>query len=300
MNTNYNKLFSLFKDWLKNQKYSDSTKETYLRACEKFLLYLDEFDIRNIKDVDRGLLLKFFTKRGDKLYAQKYISMRQSALNVFYAWAYNNRYCQTNPMLDYQKAKIKTKSYPEKVAGKPDELTVLTPEEQQMLLKAAANDDFVTTRNKCIISLVLATALYAEEVINLRIDDLDLNSKKSYINICNKTNKKRRVPIDLRACKLACQDWLETRTNTLHNRKSNLLFFTDTTMRSITKRTLHRIVSKSILDAGIDKEHLGPEVLRQTAIANMLSSGKTIEEVQTITGIKTLKYIQKYCSTTFG
>ena len=291
MNTNYSKLFSLFKNWLKGQGYSYNTKETYQQVCKKFLFYLDGFNVQSIKNANRGLLLKFLTKRGDKLYAQNYISMRQSALNLFYAWAYNNKYCQTNPMLDYQKAKMKTKSYPEKVAGKPDEITILTPEEQQMLLKGAANNDFVTIRNKCIISLILATALYAEEAINLRIDDLDLG--KSYINICNKTNKKRRVPIDLRACKLACRDWLEVRTNTLRNRKFNLLFFTDA-IHSITKRTLHRIVSKSMIEAGIDKEHLGPEVLRQTAIANMLNSGKTIEEVQAITGIKTLKHIQKY------
>ena len=101
MNANYNKLFLLFGGWLKSQKYSRNTKKTYLQACKKFLLYLDNFDIRAIKNADRGSLLKFLTKRGDKLYAQNYINMRQSALNVFYAWAYSNKYCQSNPMLDY-------------------------------------------------------------------------------------------------------------------------------------------------------------------------------------------------------
>jgi hypothetical protein len=50
-------------------------------------------------------------------------------------------------------------------------------------------------------------------------------------------------------------------------------------MSPITKRTLYRIVSKSMIDSEINKEHLEPEVLRQTAIFNMLVSGKTIEEV---------------------
>ena len=47
-------------------------------------------------------------------------------------------------------------------------------------------------------------------------------------------------------------------------------------------------------EAGIIKPHLGPEILRQTAIVNMINSGKTIEEIQAITGIKTLKNIQRY------
>jgi len=194
-------------------------------------------------------------------------------------------------MLDYRKAKIKTKTYPEKAAENQNELIILTPEEQRSLLNVATNDSFTAIRNKCIVSIILATALYAEEVINLLIDNLELES--GYIDICNKTNKKRRVPINLRACKLACRDWLEVRTNVLSKRKSSLLFFTDD-IQPITKRTLYRIISKVMIEAGIDKAHLGPEVLRQTAIVNMLSSGKTIEEVQAITGIKTLKNIQKY------
>lgn len=291
MNTNYIRLFSLFKNWLKDQEYSYNTKETYLRICEKFLLYLYGFDILNIKDVDRGTLVNFLAKRGSKRYAQKCIELRQSALNVFYAWAYTNRYCQTNPMIDYRKAKIQTKAYPKKSVEKSDEITVLTPEEQRMLLNVVTNNEFTTIRNKCIISIILTTALYAEEVISLLVDDIDL--EKGHVDICNKQGKERRVPITLRSCKLACQDWLEIRTNALCKRKSNLLFFTDE-VGSITKRSLHRIISKSMLGAGIEKAHLGPEVLRQTAIANMLSSGKTIEEIQTITGIKTLKNIQKY------
>lgn len=289
MNTNYNRLFLLFHSWLKTQEYSYNTKLTYLQICKKFLSYLDGFGIPRIKRVDRGLLLNFITRKADKLYAQNYINMRQSALSVFYAWAHSNKYCQNNPMLDYRKAKISTKPYPQKVIKNLEEISMLTPKEQQTLL-STAGDDFTATRNRCIIYIILATALYAEEAIGLLINEIDL--EQGYVDI-SKKNKKRRVPINLRACKSACRKWLEVRANTLCNRKSNLLFFTNE-IRPITKHTLHRIVSKAMTEARIDKEHLGPEVLRQTAIANMLGSGKTIEEVQAITGIKTLKNIQKY------
>lgn len=57
---------------------------------------------------------------------------------------------------------------------------------------------------------------------------------------------------------------------------------------------LHKIVSQYMLNAGIEKNSLGPEVLRKTAIYNMFRSGRTLEEIQAATGIKTLGQINKY------
>jgi len=107
----------------------------------------------------------------------------------------------------------------QKVTKNPGEIITLTPEEQRVILNTTG-EDFVATRNKCIISIILATALYAEEVTSLLINEINL--AQDYIDI-HKKNKKRRVPINLRICKLACQEWLEIRANTLCNRKPNLL-----------------------------------------------------------------------------
>lgn len=146
-------------------------------------------------------------------------------------------------------------------------------------------------RNKCLISIILMGALRTEEVITLSVDDINL--KDSYIDIGKQTNRQRRIEINSQKYKLACQDWLAVRKSMLHGERASLLFFTDS-IQPITKRKLHKIISKAMIEAGINKVHMGTEILRQTAIANMLSSGKTIEEVQTIIGIKTLKNIQKY------
>lgn len=170
-----------------------------------------------------------------------------------------------------------------------NDIVILTPKEQEALLNAKGKDSFTSARNRLVIALILTTALYAEEVIGLLVKDIDL--KSGYIIIHNKKGK-RRVQINSQVCK-ACQGWLTIRASTLRVPKTPFLFLTDKA-KSITKRELHRIISKSMIEADIDKEHLGPEVLRQTAIFNMLNSGKTIEEVQAITGIKTLKNIQRY------
>lgn len=283
------KLFSLFENWLENQSYASNTRKTYLQIIRMFLLYISSFGIARLKDVSNDLLIRFVTKRGPKLYAQANINLRLSALYLFYAWAYANKYSQINPIIEYKKTKLNTKPFPKKILKLDNDIIILTPKEQEILLNTKGKDSFATTRNRLVIDLILAGALYAEEVIGLLTKDIHL--KSGYITIHNKKGK-RRVQINSRVCK-TCQRWLTIRTNTLHATKLPFLFFTDK-VKPITKRELHRIISKCMIETGIDKEHLGPEVLRQTAISNMLSSGKTIEEVQTITGIRTLKNIQKY------
>ena len=284
------KLFALFSDWLKNQTYALNTKKTYLQIAEKFLLYLDSFDIARLKDVSNDLLLNFITKRGSKLYAQANINLRLSALYLFYAWAYANKYSQTNPIIEYKKTMLNTKPFPKKILKLNNDIIILTPKEQETFLNTKEKDSFTTARNRLVIDLIFVGALYAEEVIGLLTKDVNL--KKGYIIIRNKKGE-RQIQINSQVCE-SCQKWLTIRTSTLRSTpRSPFLFFTDKA-KPITKRELHRIISKCMVEAGIDKEHLGPEVLRQTAIFNMLSSGKTIEEVQAITGIKTLKNIQRY------
>ena len=253
------------------------------------MLYIDSFDIGRLKDVSNDLLIQFVTKRGPKLYAQANINLRLSALYLFYAWAYANKYSQTNPVIEYKKKKLNAKSFPKKRLKLNNDIIILTPKEQEALLNTKGKDSFTSARNRLVIALILTAALYAEEVIGLLVKDIDL--KSGCITIHNKKGK-RRIQITSQVCK-ACQRWLTIRTSTLRAPKTPFLFLTDKA-KSITKRGLHRIISKCMIEADIDKEHLGPEVLRQTAIFNMLNSGKTIEEVQAITGIKTLKNIQRY------
>lgn len=253
------------------------------------MLYLDSFNIARLKDVSNDLLIQFITKRGSKLYAQANVNLRLSALYLFYAWAHANKYSQTNPIIEYKKTKLNTKPFPKKILKSDDDIVVLTPKEQEALLNAKGKDLFTAIRNRFVIDLILAGALYAEEVIGLLVKDINL--KKGYITVYNKKGG-RMAQINSRLCK-SCQKWLTIRARILRTQKLPFLFLTDKA-RPITKRELHRIISKCIVEASIDKKHLGPEVLRQTAIFNMLSAGKTIEEVQAITGIKTLKNIQKY------
>jgi site-specific recombinase XerD len=298
MNTEYKCwVFSQFSEWLSNQVcYSINTRKPYLRIIKSFLDYLENFNVNALKDVDKELLLKFIISRGDNNYAKAYVRLRESALDLFFAWANKYKYCQNNPIIDHRKAKLNVRPFPKKPTGaKAQTVTILTAEEQRRLLNiitgvSKASDAFTTVRDKCIIILILTTALYAEELIHLLVSDMDLEN--DHISILSRQNKERRVPINIQA-RLACNEWLTASAKILNRETQSTLFLTEHS-NPITKRHLYRIVSNAMRNAGIDKNHLGPEVLRQTAIYEMFRNGLSLEEVQKATGITTLANLKKY------
>ena len=57
---------------------------------------------------------------------------------------------------------------------------------------------------------------------------------------------------------------------------------------------LYKIVSEFLQAASITKTHLGSELLRQTAICNMVRRGLSLEEIQANIGFSNLRSIDKY------
>lgn len=293
----YSKILKNFDKHLINTSYfTKNTVSNYRKIAEYYLTYLETFGINNLNEAGQGILLKFAKFRGSQEYSTAYLNLRMSALKTFYTWAYKNRYCNNHPILEYRKSKLNHSILaPDKDDEELNDIVSLLPEEQgQLLVVMAKNADFAAIRNKCIVELILASALYAEEIVCLNYADLNL--KKGYIDIANQ-NSERRVKLDITICQISCNAWLKCRNKMLtQNNEHNdcqFLFFTKN-FEQLTKRWLYEIISQYLLKAGIIKEHLGADVLRQTAICNMFRIGKTIEEIQQATGIQTLARLEKY------
>ena len=71
-------------------------------------------------------------------------------------------------------------------------------------------------------------------------------------------------------------------------------FFLNRQGGALSKRALYNSVSAQMITAGVEKNRIGPEVLRQTSIINMFQRGMNLEEIQKNTGIKTLAQLEKY------
>ncbi len=288
---NFEKTLNSFTAWLQaNVNYSQESKKGYLHVARSFLAYLYSFNIPRLSDADVDLLLKFIHFNKDKEYSPKTVRLRLSALSLFYKWAYKNRYSKINLITEYKKINLnKQSSLTEKTPPEINFAEILSAEEQLALINLPIEHEPLAIRNKSIVLLILASALYAEETINLLTQELDLSA--GCITLKNTDKRARRINLDLTICEQSCTDWLAARD--MLGKNCDYLFVARAG-EQLTKRMLYKIVSQYLANAQISKKHLGPELLRQTAICNMLLKGLSLEEIQENTGIETLASLEKY------
>jgi len=284
---NYEKIFKKFDSWLNQiSLYSESAKANYLSITRNFLRYLESFSVYRLSDANLDLLLKFVQFKGNERYAASFIGVRLSSLSLFYKWAYKYGYCRKNLIIEYRKTKLNAKSSLDSKEQAIDiSKDLISLEEQDILINAKIGNDPLAVRNKCIVLLILASALYAEEVLTLSMDTLNL--ERGYLDISKTDKRARKINLDMAMCKSSCLHWLKQRNIILAGKKSDYLFVTRSGT-SLTKRMLYKVISQYLLQCGITKKHLGAEILRQTSICNMVKQGLSLEEIQANTGLGVL------------
>lgn len=290
-NSRFQKISHQFNSWIEQTNYSKKVKINYISIIKNLFVYLDSFSIDSLNDVNIDLVLKFLQSRKNREYAANFIEYRKSVLHLFFQWAYTNHYCRNNFIIEQRKSELNKKaSLHEKKHISIPLKDLLTQEEQDLILNLKTDDkDLLSVRNKCIVLLILAGALYAEEVITLQKTALNLSA--GLLNITNEDKKERIIQLDLNLCNQACSGWLAVRSNMLKQTDCPKLFFTRN-ITSLTKRVLYKIVSEFLQEVGIVKGHLCPEMLRQTAICNMVRRGLSLEEIQANTGLSVNKIDQ--------
>ena len=212
----YQDIYDLFETWLSGHTlYSKVTVHSYLKITRNFLLYLENFGILRLNEVDKEIITQFahFKSSGEK-YAVAFVAVRLAALNLFFTWTHEKRYSRDNPLISYRKAKIQpiplVKREGRLLLPEP---VILSAREQQSVLNLPITTDLITIRNKAIVALILGSGLYAEEVIALAVADVDL--KGGYVNIQGEERRERQVRLDRALCQESCERWLQIRNNRL-------------------------------------------------------------------------------------
>jgi site-specific recombinase XerD len=290
----YKNILHLFQQWLVvTHPFAEPTLESYTSIIKNFLAYALAFHRCSLNDLDQDFLHAFiFMKSDGTPYAPASVKVRIAALGLFFGWAFNSHYARQDLIVMYKKARIRSKP----LTGKPGKLTtaltIFSVAEQQALLSLKTDDSFTAIRTRCLITLILATALFIEEVVNLQESALQLD--KGYVEISDNNKRARRIDLANTFCKEASDAWLKIRAQTIGAKgKTSLAFFTPDLM-PLNRHILYRNITEYLRQAGIEKDKCSPEILRQTAICNMFCNGKTVAEVQLLTGIKTLAQLELY------
>lgn len=195
------------------RNYSKHTLESYRSS---FRVFLKETGATKLEQLDRKLIENFlFEGRAKRGWGSVTFRGYFKHLNCFIKWCiYKGLMEDENPMDKIEKPKLETR-IPRR----------LTPEEAQRVLDASFHMKyafrFEKYRNRAIIGIMIFAGLRRGEVINLKMNDVDLFARTIFVNQ-GKGSKDRVVPISARL-KFILQDYIDERERL---DRENLEFFT--------------------------------------------------------------------------
>ena len=142
-------------------------------------------------------------------------------------------------------------------------------------------------RDFCILTIFLNCGLRISELAGLDISDLRADS----IRVLGKGNKERVVFIN-DACADAINGYLLVRKGIATSEKRAL--FLSSRRTRISTSTIHALVKKHLLAAGLDSSKYSSHKLRHTAATLMLKSGVDVRTLQELLGHEHLNTTQIY------
>ena len=142
-------------------------------------------------------------------------------------------------------------------------------------------------RDFCILTIFLNCGLRISELAGLDLTDLHTDS----IRVLGKGNKERIVFLN-DACAAAINDYLTVRKNITAVDKKAL--FLSSRRTRISTSTIHSLVKKHLLAAGLDSTKYSSHKLRHTAATLMLKNGVDVRTLQELLGHEHLNTTQIY------
>ena len=263
-----------FRDYLIAQTVSPHTRNAYLsdliQCSECISVELPLWTHDDISDV-----LIELTKQGK---SPRSIARCLSALRSFYKFLREQKIRLDNPVAAHKTPKL-GRALPKDLSEQDVEALILAPDTQSAL----------GLRDRAMLEVLYACGLRVSELINLRIDLINL--KQGYLRITGKGNKERLVPLGAVAC-----EWLEKYLNEarsqLYKTATDYLFLTQHG-GIMSRQNFWYAIKRYALQAGIQTE-LSPHTLRHAFATHLLNHGADLRVVQMLLGHSDLSTTQIY------
>ena len=174
-------------------------------------------------------------------------------------------------------------------------LEVLSEEQISLLLKQPNCKLKKGRREMAILSLLYDSALRITELLNLKVNDINLNGIKSVHVLHGKGNKERTVPISDDTANIV-RIYLED-----YEKHENDYLFTNNKNDKLCSNTIRKILNKYCSKAKQEDmtflEHIYPHLLRHSKATHLINKGVSVLEVKEFLGHASLDSTQIYITT---
>ena len=265
-------LLSLYLEFIELEKgLSSNSIEAYRRDISSFMEFLtNKGNLDNITRQDISGFIRFLK---ENKYAISSITRKISSIKSFFKWACITGYATTNPTT--------TIELPKRPKMLPKIMTIKDIEE------ILSNN--LTKLELVIIELLYSCGLRVSELVNLKITDINLQSK--YIMCTGKGNKERIVPIGSVAIKRIKDYFTDRELFVIKNKLNTKNLLVNEQGKFISRQDIYNLVHSQ---GELINKNISPHTLRHSFATHLLENGADLRVVQELLGHSDVATTQLY------
>jgi integrase/recombinase XerC len=267
------------------KRYSQHTIRSYLDDLDQFISFCD-FNENNFEpvNVDHKKIRSWIVELVNNKISIRSVKRKISTLKSFYKYLLREGIISCNPV-----EKVLTPKADNKLPA-----FINKKHMDKLLDDVDFGNDYKGVRNKLIIEMFYNTGMRVSELINLKINDLNITELK--LRVIGKRNKERVIPFT-KLFKESLEGYLNIRNEKFRSGSEDYLFLTDKSNKMYPK-LVYRIVNKYLnLITTIEKK--SPHVLRHTFATHMLNAGADLNAIKELLGHSNLAATEIYTHNTF-
>ncbi|MBN2900149.1 MAG: tyrosine-type recombinase/integrase [Clostridia bacterium] len=280
-----------FEEHLKGQGYHEKSVYTHLKSIKKFKAFLSEQNLiddlravtkEDLKDYIRFLKNTISERRKEALTISTINCYLKSAKLLFRS-LYLCEIILTNPAKEINLLRKTTKA----------ERFHLSQKQMNELLDSIDMNGRVGRRDRAIFELMYSSGLRLNEVIKLKVSDIDFEGRMLLIRE-SKFSKDRIVPISSVAFK-----FLRLYLGERVQNKEERVFFGPISKGALSNCVINLRFRKYTKDIGIEKDRLGVHTIRHSIATHLLENGADLRYVQELLGHESIETTMEYTHNVF-
>jgi len=264
---------------LLEKKYSPHTVNAYKKDIEVFQEYLNENFQDNINEANYSQIRSWIISLVEKGISNRSVNRKVSSLNSYYKFLMKIEEIDKNPLAKHKALKVSKKvqvPFSEKEIEKVFEILNF-------------DNSFEGLRNKLIIELFYSTGIRRIELIQIKLQDIDISQKT--LKVLGKRNKERVLPL-LSSIIVTLKRYIQERNVLEQISDKDYLLLTKKGVK-IYETLVYRIINNYFSEAST-KVKKSPHILRHSFATHLLNQGADLNAVKELLGHSSLAATQIY------
>ena len=259
-----------------DKKYSNETIDSYMNDLYKYYKYIKQKNL-NINYIKRKDIMGYTKYLKQNQLSTNSINHNISVLRTFYKFLVISNRFVTDP-IEYLEVPRLRKTLPK----------VLSYDEVKSLLDIDLLNKY-SYRNKAMLELMYATGLRVSELVNLKLNDIDL--EMDLLRTIGKGSKERIIPIGDYAIYFV-KIYISEYRNQLLKENTDYVFLNNHG-KKLSRQSFYKLVKELAIKKNI-KTEFSPHTLRHSFATHLLDRGADIVSIKEMLGHSSLSTTQIY------